>query len=620
MSQTFPHISRGFLILLLSSVGWAAPFVPPAEENPPFRRDQLPIDTDSMVTLSSSLTLLTQSEPLKSAEQRRAAAQSLALALALDPANTTARDNLATLGEGKSLPAPQPGKLTRAKARIWQFHGWLATPEAGSDGNLLADSIGDAASVLDPGHPSALALRESPERGKWDDWIAPLPEFEEKALVKSDPTDPFADIQPDMPEPAADGKVEIRLAQATLSTVLYQYDVKVGSWFLLDTPISMKAAKLAKAAKSTKGEEEVEVEVEEEESFALHIPSTLGEEIKVSRSIAEPILAALTAIHGRLPESGSISLLTGQDRTYQFAKNLASLTGPGFILANAALTGVEPEAIVLAELDETHQLVLPDYFLRLLHVLAEGPGGKLVVPASAEPYLTSLLAIEMPEFFLKYEVLAASTPAEFIALCAKVPSEKQAATFAKFAEIRDKAAGNPTGSYLANRFVRQRLLEIAAEAPYHLSAKLLAIQGAGERPRTLAKKMLAAEIWRAVDPIHAAAGINLIAIDPKILTQLEVLYESIRADVDLLERYTGIRDRDLISKGKDLTTSLRTLTRAIGSRGDLTARYETVIAAHTALVTADTALRQELSELSGDPLPEEAVPPVQRRRNRKIGN
>lgn len=613
MSQTFPHISRGFLILLLSSVGWAAPFVPPAEENPPFRRDQLPIDTDSMVTLSSSLTLLTQSEPLKSAEQRRAAAQSLALALALDPANTTARDNLATLGEGKSLPAPQPGKLTRAKARIWQFHGWLATPEAGSDGNLLADSIGDAASVLDPGHPSALALRESPERGKWDDWIAPLPEFEEKALVKSDPTDPFADIEPDMPEPAAGGKVEIRLAQATLSTVLYQYDVKTGSWFLLNTPVSMKADKAVIAVKGDEDDEAVA-------AFALNIPCTLGEEIKVSRFVAEPILAALTAIHGRLPETGGISLLTGEDRTYPFVKNLANLTGPGFILANAALTGIEPGATVLAELDETHQLVLPDYFLRLLHVLAEGPGGKLVVPASAEPYFTSLLAIEMPEFFLKYEVVAASTPAEFIALCAKVHSEKQAATFAKFAEIRDKAADNPTGSYLANRFVRQRLLEIAAEAPYHLSAKLLAIQGAGERPRILAKKMLAAEIWRAVDPIHAAAGINLIAIDPKTLTQLEVLYESIRADVDLLERYTGIRDRDLISKGRDLTTALRTLTRAIGSRGDLTARYETVIAAHTALVTADTALRQELSELSGDPLPEELGPPVQRRRNRKIGN
>lgn len=616
MKSIHPLISRGFLFLLLHSATWAAPFVPPTEENPPFRREKLPIDSDSMGALSRGLTLLSQSQPLESAEQRRAAAQSLALALALDPANTAARDNLAALSEGKSLPSPKPETLTRAKAQIWQLHGWLATAESGANGNLLADCIGDAATALDPAHPSAIALRKSPERGKWDGWIAPVAEFEEKAVAEIESTEPIAKIQPDMPTPPADGTVGIQLSQATLSTVLYQYDEKDGFWTLQNTPIKMKSAKTTKAigeSEDSEDEQEREREENEAESFAIEIPSTLGEEADVSRFVAEPILAALSALHGSLPETGSIYLLTGQSRTYQFAKNSASLTGPGFILADAALTGIEPEAIVLAELDETHQLVTPDYFLQILRVLADGPGGRLVVPASAEPYFTSLLALEMPEFFLKYEVLSASTLEEFIARCAKAPSETQAASSASFSEIRDKAAGNPTGIYLANHFVRQRLLEITEDAPYHLSAKLLAMQGAGERPRTLSKKMLAAEIWRAVDPIHAAAGINLADMKPKTLVQLKALYDQCRTDVDGLDRYTDIRDRDLLSKGIDLTTALRTLTREIESRDEQIPKYKAIIAAHTALVAADTGLRLELSELTGDPLPQEKTPLNQRR-------
>ncbi len=88
---------------------------------------------------------------------------------------------------------------------------------------------------------------------------------------------------------------------------------------------------------------------------------------------------------------------------------------------------------------------------------------------------------------------------------------------------------------------------------------------------------------------------------------LETLYESMRADVDNLERYADSRDKDLVSEGRDLTTTVRTLARALRSRADeLGQRYQAITAAHAAMVAANNALLVKLSPLSGDPLPEEA--------------
>jgi len=192
-------------------------------------------------------------------------------------------------------------------------------------------------------------------------------------------------------------------------------------------------------------------------------------------------------------------------------------------------------------------------------------------------------------------------------LCAKTPSEERAAAFAKFQEIKRKAEGGSLGTYLANRFVRQRLLEIVDAEPYHLSARLLALQGAGERPRLLARKVLAAEVWRAVAPIEALPALDFRVENAESVKFLETRYESMRADFDNLDRYADSRDKDLVSEGSDLTTTVRTLARALRNRTDgLGQRYQAINAAHAAMVAANNALVVKLSQLSGDPLADQA--------------
>ena len=579
---------------LLASIAVAGPFAAPSEGVPPFRRASLPIDTDSISGLSANLTILAQGAALETPPQRRATAQGLALALALDPENQTARSILKEIAGGKSPGAPDAQKTARAKAHIWKVLGWLASPEAGNDGNLLADLLGDAASVLDPGHPEAVALRESKERGMWDGWVAPVSAFTER---KPETARPLAETDPVAPEK---GKAEplpsprIKAAAASIGAVLSVYDDATEKYVSRHTTVSMEAGPHAKSHKETPG-------------FRIDIPCPERWGDRVRENVSSPILDALGKLHGsRLPE-GKVSILTASARGYSYSRNGHDLTAPGLVLANAAVTGIAPDATIIARLDGKGGIALPDYFWRKLGTLADGPGGRLIVPAAAADYFTAMLALEKPEFFLKYEVLTASSPAEAIALCAKEPNEAHAEAFAKFRKIKDKAGTDPLGTYLANRFVRQRLEKITAAAPYHLSAKLLAIQGVGERPRMLARNILAAEVFEAIDPIHDFADLDIYEFSERTAGSMEETHDAARARLDGLERYAEIQDRDLVSHGIAVTSALRSLHRVINGRGGMWEKYEQVASAHKALKSANQDLRAELSMVTGDPLPEDAA-------------
>ena len=587
MFQIFKPFFRSLAFLALAAGAQAAPFVAPAEENPPFRRDLLPIDTDSMATLSGDLAVLSRALPLETAALRRAAAQSLALALALDPANSEARNIISELVEGKLPKRAKHGHLTTAKARLWQIHAWLSSPEAGADGKLLGDMLADTASVLDPENPAAIALRDSPELGKWDDWVAPLSAFEEIPIAKADPPAPV-DPAPDMPatpDKPATGSPSIVLNTGSVTSVLRVYDEPSASWNFRPASIEMKAA--------SEGSGEFQIAVsglpEEQEAIEAHVNN--------------PVRAALEETHSGLPGDGLIAITIDGGATYSAEWNGSVITGPAFILANSALTGEELGATVLVSLGTHNRLTAPDFFWQQVCALDQGKGGRLVVPPGTEEYFTAMLALEQPEFLLKYEVLIASSPKEFMELCAKKPSNKHAAVFASFQEIRAKAEGNVIGTYLINRFVRQRLQEIVAAAPYHLSAKLLALQGAGERPRTLSRKILAAEICRAVSSVSTLTRPEFSLVEAESNIKVEKIYDAIRTDLDHLDRYTDIRDRALVSEGKDLATSVRTLSRALKSRSDdLGERYQSISSAHSAVIAANTKLLRQLSQLTGDPV------------------
>ena len=571
-------------------------FVPPTEAMPPFRRDKLPIDTDAMVSLSQTMTLLSRSVSMAEAPQLRAAAQALALALALDPANSAARDILSSISGRKSLGNPDPKDRTRAQDQVWQLTKWLASPEAGNDGNLLAALLGDAAAALDPEHPAASEWRKSGERGKWDGWVAPVTAFEKRKPIEK----PVIAINnPNSPKPVPNNKLsfELKSTSASIGAVLYDYQPNTDTFILGPVALSMEA-------KSNSVSEEGE---QQRENLRINVSCVEAVRWDVSEKVSKPILNALAELHNvdknQLPQA-DIRISTGKAGTYSIRRNGEDMTGPGFILANSALTGIAPEAVFIGRFDsEAKKLKLPNFFWQKLTTLVNAPGGRLVVPAAAGEYLAALLAMEKPEFFMKYEVLLASSPEEAIRLCAMKPDPELAAILARFKEIKDKSDTAALGSYLDNVHVRKRLVEISQAAPYHLSAKLLAIQGAGSRPHFVEKKILAAEILAAFDPLNEYAEMNLLEMNKQKIDAMETALEVSRERLGGIERYAEMRDKELIKAPADVIIDLRMMIRVIRDRRELWEKTDDISRTHSAFRNTNRILRRDLALLTGDQLP-----------------
>ena len=190
-------------------------------------------------------------------------------------------------------------------------------------------------------------------------------------------------------------------------------------------------------------------------------------------------------------------------------------------------------------------------------------------------------------------------------LSAQKRSDEITAIYQKFDEIRERSEGVEAGSYLANRFVRQRLTEIADEAPYHLSAKLLALQGAGRRPPSLTEKILASEVWRIMVSVSNESKKDYQGKleDKKTADELKARSEELRAELDSVERYTDIRNRDLLNEAVEVATSLRDISRALVGRREYFEKYSDAGKAQDELRSGYKKLMQKLEAIVGANLP-----------------
>jgi len=204
------------------------------------------------------------------------------------------------------------------------------------------------------------------------------------------------------------------------------------------------------------------------------------------------------------------------------------------------------------------------------------------------------------------EVVLASNFKELLDLAAKSPEGPLAKVATQFREIRVKAGTQPLGQYVANPFIRRRLAELAVEAPYHFSAKLLAIQGAGNRPYHVSRAVLTAELRRAIEPLEWLVKREAGTLyDAAEIERLGTTYETCHDEVERLHRYADKNDREWVERVQDMVTTIRGMDRVAKSRG---ASYEVLSAAtqaHAAFLRAYTDLAGELATGSGEA---EAVP------------
>ncbi len=585
-------------LLMIAAVD-AATFVPPTGKIAPFRRDQLPISDRAIDNLSNQITTITSASPYETAEHRRAVVKALALALALNPKNESAKNILDRLIEGEKPSFADKGKMDYDKRQAWNSLEWLSSPEAGQDGNVLAAMLGETLANIFPTDSLASSYLAKPENPGWNGWVAELANFKKEPTKKEDPKvdDKKEEIAVTPPKvlPKYDPTKGVVMDMAKLSTVLRIYDKDKSLWLHKVVPLQMRGTN-----------HPTNEDGEEQHGFRVQVSASSNDYRQMEEELSSPLKNRLTKHLVRLPERAEINVsIDSENSAYPFSRNRGAISGPAFVLANAALTGIAPDGIVIGEIDRSSgNLKLPAYFWRALMVLAEGSGGRLIIPASAEPMLINLLALEKPEFFLKYEVLIASSLEEFVTLASMESSPQHEEVYNKFKLIKEKSAGSALGAYLTNKFVRERLQEIVAQAPYHLSAKTLLIYSSVSRPRYLTREALAAEIWRKIDVITELEKIgDYYDINSNQLARMNDLSEQMRDDIKDLDRYTESRNDDLLKEAKSVIASVRGFGREFEGSKEMWEKVDKIQAAHGDMKRGNRAFVQKLAEITGDPLP-----------------
>ena len=528
----------------------AADFAPPTSAPAPFRRDRIPLAVGTMTGLSRSLETIARALPGETAAERQAAARALALAMALDPANEEPRKLLDIYQNGGSADEPDASALAGSQARIWQLIAWLETPEAGTNGQSLAFCLKDVMAVADPKHPRSAALREAGEKGSWSGWVPDIDAYESReSAAKPEPESP----QPELTTPKPRVVSQLRLPEASVHAV-FQYQTGTGDsakWTLGVAPLQMTATR--------RGEEGVPPF-----SIMLGYGGGAEEMMKSSRTIQR----LLEKQHGDLPAGIRIRIGGREFERARSSGRFPSVTAAAAVLASAAITGREPEAVIIGQVDETGAFTLPPRFWDQLQALGPGNGRKLVLPATAADWLPSLIAMENPGFFLDHEVLLANDFRQLLELSAKVPEGAAADAAAKFREIRARAEGQDVRSYLANRFVRERLDEIVKAAPFHASAAMLLLQGDITRPRMVTRAALASELRLATEPMEWITNIGYPTPDDPQTAKFSGIHDACKERIDRIERYTDKTDLDLLERARASVSALRRVDRAARGRGE----------------------------------------------------
>jgi hypothetical protein len=400
------------------------------------------------------------------------------------------------------------------------------------------------------------------------------------------------DPNPNNPtQPSEAGKSNV-LESAKVHTLLWQ---KVGGpdsskWELASSPLEMTAMKTAG-------------EGEDSHSFSVKIgPGGEGDQLEKIRS---NIRRLLVAKHGAQTRGVRITINSSQLEKSLESHKLHSISAASAVLASAALTGREPDAIILGLVDGDGLYKMPTGLWDQLQALGKGSGRRLILPAEAATILPSILALEKPGFFMDYEVLLAADYKQLLELAAKTPEGPLASATAKFREIRERAGTQDLRLYIANTFVKQRLMAVLQEAPAHFSAKMLLTQAAGNRPTLVARAVLASELRRALEPMkwlvrdNDGDGQNDWLGSAEI-AKLGQTYETCRSQVEAFERYADKADRPLIERAKELTAAIRNLDRATRTRGESYLVESAVYTARGQLTRLAKAVNEELATETGE--------------------
>ena len=543
-------VLRAALVLMGTvAAAFAGNFAVPAEGPVAFRRDRVPLDTEAMAKLSTQLSILADEADGSTPEARRGVAQMLALALGLDPSNKRARGLIEEFETGSHRPTEVRDKVKNFRQRIWREVGWLESSDAGMDGNALANCLKDVLALSDPQNSRSEEWLANGEQGGWSGWIPDLASYANPV-----PKDDEETKRPRR-ENVDEVKPGVLLTKAAVSVPLWKENKnsQPPTW-------TLDLARLQMTAGTHKDQDRAS------ESFLIRIGT---EHDGGQFDHLQPVLLQnLLRQHGKLPAGCWVKIDGPELETSVLSNKRHSLSAAAAVLASAAITGRNPDAAIIGTLDASGKFKLPSDFWKQLRLIHSGNGSRLILPTEAAEYLPSMLALENPQFFFDHEVLLASDFKQLLDLSAEKLDDTLAVAAGQFQQIREKGQGQQLGQYLANSFIRRRLADLAQAAPYHYSARMLAIQGAGNRPAFVTRGVLVSELLRAIEPIDWLITHPYEEFTSDEAGQIGGTFDACRGPVERLSRYAATTDRFLVERVLEMVNLIRGLDRAAKVRSD----------------------------------------------------
>lgn len=580
-------LNRAFLILL-ASVGLAhaeTVFVAPFDAPPAFRCDRIPLDVPRIQALSKDLTTIAAATKSEDARDQRLAAQCLAMATVLDPLNREARRVLEDRSKSSFEAYGNDEHKAKAIKNCYDLIEWLQSPAAGSDGEKLSACLKDVIHRAGTGERRyELLLRGGEEVGSWNNWVADVSAFTKADVVEQPP-----EVVEQPPVPVGPKVFELKQPKGEVVVPMWcpgANDWANGQqWVLKPDKFAMQAFLDSE---------------NRDQPLRLRIGNSDDVFYQMS-SFSDRIIQTLRRHHEKLPGGLRISVGSQAFDAGVSSQKDQSISAAAYVLANAAVSGLEPTGIIVCKLSSDDTVQVPSDFWPKLQCFGKGNGQRMIVAASSLPYLESIMAMGNSDYFLQYEVVGVNTLKELVEAASKTPDGTLASASERFAEIQRVAVGKNTGSYIANPHVRQRLREVVEAYPMHISAQLLLRQSNGQRPTFITREVLANEMLAAIQPMDGISSIGWDEVVEWSFRRVPAgeMGKTCDAKLDAIERYVDRNDKELFKKATDLVDLARELEKAFERRGEPHERAGWITQASREAAQGYEQLYRELQQIVG---------------------
>jgi hypothetical protein len=215
---------------------------------------------------------------------------------------------------------------------------------------------------------------------------------------------------------------------------------------------------------------------------------------------------ALARIDQRLPEWRGTKGFLHYTLQSPFSPESERSVGPAaVVLAQLLARGKAPDPsfAIAGSLAEDGSLSFAPGLVETISSTTESAISLVALPAEAEAYLGDLALLGNLEPLLARQYLSCATLDDLVALAPKERPLALATALETFGDIQSLAARMLPAEIIANRHVQERLRDIVAAAPQHLSARFLLAAALDRTPSTLSLTGSVSQLRAVEQPLRA---------------------------------------------------------------------------------------------------------------------